>query len=126
MLLELSFISNNPFIPHGHCYLWKPDLVALHLVSDSMIGVAYYVIPITLIYFVRRREDLVFNWIFLLFGAFIIACGTTHFIEVWTLWHPNYWFSGSVKLVTGIISVYTAARLFPLIPQALELPSPKQ
>ncbi len=126
MLSELSLISNNPFMPHGYCYLWKPNLVALHIVSDSMIGLAYYVIPPTLIYFVRKREDLVFNWIFLLFGAFIIACGTTHFIEVWTLWHPNYWFSGAVKLLTAIISVYTAIRLFPLIPQALELPSPKQ
>lgn len=126
MLLELSLISNNSFIPHGHCYLWKSNLVALHILSDSMIGLAYYVIPPTLIYFVRRREDLVFNWMFLLFGAFIIACGTTHFLEVWTLWHPNYWFTGSVKLLTGIISLYTAAKLFPLIPQALELPSPKQ
>ncbi len=126
MFAELSLISNNPFIPHGHCYLWKPNLVALHIVSDSMIGVAYYVIPPTLIYFVRKREDLVYNWMFLLFGAFIIFCGTTHFIEVWTLWHPNYWFSGTVKLFTGLISVYTAVRLFPLIPQALELPSPKQ
>jgi signal transduction histidine kinase/ActR/RegA family two-component response regulator len=114
------------FIPHGHCYLWKPELVGLHIVSDSLIALAYYSIPLTLIYFVRQRKDLPFNWIFLLFGAFIVACGTTHLMEIWTLWHPNYWLSGTLKLVTAVVSVYTAVLLVPLVPQALALPSPAQ
>ncbi|MES1022460.1 ATP-binding protein [Gloeocapsa sp. BRSZ] len=114
------------FIPHGHCYLWKPELVGLHIVSDSLIALAYYSIPLTLIYFVRQRKDLPFNWIFLLFGAFIVACGTTHLMGIWTLWHPHYWLSGTIKLVTAVVSVYTAALLVPLVPQALALPSPAQ
>jgi PAS domain S-box-containing protein len=122
----LTFLSENSFIPHGHCYLWKPDLVGLHIISDSLIALAYYSIPITLVYFVRKREDLPFNWIFLLFGSFIIACGTTHIMEVWTLWHPTYWLSGFIKAITATVSVYTAATLVPLVPQALALPSPAQ
>jgi PAS domain S-box-containing protein len=114
------------FIPHGHCYLWKPDLVLLHVLSDSLIALAYYSIPITLFYFVRKRQDLPFDWIFLLFGAFIIACGTTHIMEVWTLWHPNYWLSGWIKAITAIASMYTALELVPLVPLALALPSPAQ
>lgn len=114
------------FIPHGHCYLWKPDLVGLHLVSDALIALAYYSIPLTLFYFVRQREDLPFDWIFLLFGTFIIACGTTHLMGIWTLWHPSYWLSGTIKLVTAVVSVYTAVLLVPLVPQALALPSPAQ
>ena len=114
------------FIPHGHCYLWKPELVGLHIVSDSLIALAYYSIPLTLFYFVRQRKDLPFNWIFLLFGAFIVACGTTHLMEIWTLWHPSYWLSGTIKLVTAVVSVYTAVLLVPLVPQALALPSPAQ
>src|SRR5213080_519301 len=101
----------GPFIPHGHCYLWKPGLVGLHIVSDSLIALAYYSIPIALIYFVRKRRDLPFDWIFLLFGAFIIACGTTHILEVWTLWHPNYWLSGLIKAITAAISLCTAVLL---------------
>ncbi len=116
----------GPFIPHGHCYLWKPGLVGLHIASDSLIALAYYSIPITLIYFVRKRRDLPFDWIFLLFGAFIIACGTTHLLEVWTLWHPNYWLSGFIKAITAAISLCTAVLLVPLIPKALALPSPAQ
>lgn len=118
--------NRNPFIPHGHCYLWQPELVLLHLISDTLIGLAYYSIPITLIYFVRKRQDLPFNWIFQLFGIFIVACGTTHLMEVWTLWHPTYWLSGTIKFVTATVSVYTAVLLVPIIPQALALPSPAE
>jgi len=121
----VDFFS-GPFIPHGHCYLWKPELVWLHLLSDSLIAFAYYSIPLTLLYFVRKRQDLPFDWIFLLFGTFIIACGTTHIMEVWTLWHPDYWLSGLVKVITAIVSLYTAFQLVPLVPQALALPSPAQ
>lgn len=125
----LALLANwylGSFIPHGHCYLWKPGLVGLHLVSDSIIALAYYSIPLTLLYFVRKRRDLPFDWIFLLFGAFIVACGTTHILAVWTLWHPNYWFSGFIKAITAAISLSTAVVLVPLIPKALALPSPAQ
>jgi diguanylate cyclase (GGDEF)-like protein/PAS domain S-box-containing protein len=121
-----SFFTSNSFVPHGHCYLWKPQLVGLHIVSDSLIALAYYSIPIMLIYFVHKRRDAPFQWIFLMFGAFIIACGTSHLMAVWTLWHPDYWLSGGIKLITAFISLYTAAELFILIPQALALPSPAQ
>ena len=114
----------GPFIPHGHCYLWKSELVGLHLVSDSLIALAYYSIPLTLLYFVQKRKDLPFGWIFLLFGAFIVSCGTTHLMEVWTLWHPAYWLSGAIKAMTATVSVYTAVLLVPLVPKALALPSP--
>ena len=114
------------FIPHGHCYLWKPGLVSLHVISDALIALSYYSIPITLFYFVNKRKDLPFNWIFLLFSGFIVACGTTHIMEIWTLWFPTYWVSGLIKALTAIISVFTAVQLIPLVPQALALPSPAE
>jgi PAS domain S-box-containing protein len=121
-----SLMMSDLFIPHGHCYLWKTELVGLHLISDLTIAIAYFSIPLTLFYFVEKREDLPFNWIFSLFGAFIILCGTTHLLEVWTLWYPVYWLSGTVKAMTAIVSAYTAVVLVKLIPQALTLPSPAQ
>jgi len=114
------------FIPHGHCYLWKPGLVGLHVVSDALTALAYYSIPLTLTYFVTKRRDIPFNWIFLLFSAFIISCGTTHILEIWTLWHPNYWLSGFIKAFTAIVSLYTASELVSLLPQALAIPSTAQ
>ncbi|MCF4968329.1 hybrid sensor histidine kinase/response regulator [Nostoc sp. CMAA1605] len=118
--------NGGPFIPHGHCYLWNTELVWLHLISDTIIAIAYYSIPTTLFYFVRKRQDLPFHWIFLLFSGFIVACGTTHILEVWTLWHPTYWLSGFVKALTAAISLLTAVELIPLVPKALALPSPAQ
>ncbi|MGF1939024.1 MAG: sensor histidine kinase [Nostoc sp. ChiQUE02] len=121
-----NFFTDNSFIPHGHCYLWKPSLVWLNIISDSLIALVYYSIPIILIYFVHKRKDFPFKWILLLFGAFIVSCGTTHVMDVWTLWHPTYWLSSLIKVITAIISLYTAIALLPIIPQALALPSPAQ
>ncbi|PHM07241.1 hybrid sensor histidine kinase/response regulator [Nostoc sp. 'Peltigera malacea cyanobiont' DB3992] len=124
--LWINFFTSESFIPHGHCYLWQTNLVWLHILSDAFIALAYYSIPATLFYFVRKRQDLPFDWIFLLFSGFIVACGTTHLMDIWTLWHPTYWVSGFLKAVTATISVITALELVPLVPQALALPSPTQ
>lgn len=124
--LGQDFLTDSSFIPHGHCYLWKPSLVWLNIISDSLIALVYYSIPIALVYFVHKRKDFPFKWILLLFGAFIVSCGTTHLMDVWTLWHPTYWLSTFIKCITAIISLYTAIALLPIIPQAIALPSPAQ
>ena len=121
-----NFFTDSSFIPHGHCYLWKPSLVWLNIFSDSLIALVYYSIPIALVYFVHMRKDFPFKWILLLFGAFIVSCGTTHVMDIWTLWHPTYWLSTFIKLITAIVSLYTAIALLPIIPQALALPSPAE
>jgi two-component sensor histidine kinase len=118
--------TTGPFMPHGHCYLWLPELVWLHVTTDSLIGLAYYIMPIILVYFVRKRQDLPFNWMFLMFGLFIIACGTTHLMSIWNLWYPDYWLAGGVKAITAAVSLMTASLLVPLVPKALALPSPSQ
>lgn len=120
-----NFFTEN-FIAHGHCYLWKPELVWLHAGSDFLIGLSYYSIPLLLIYFIRRRHDVPFQGIFLLFSAFILSCGTGHLLEIWTLWHPYYWISGLMKATTALVSLYTVLELVPLIPKALALPSSAQ
>jgi PAS domain S-box-containing protein len=114
----------NDFLPHGHCYRWQPGLVWLHAGADAMISVAYLVIPLGLFYFARRRADLSYKWMYALFSAFILACGVTHALEVWSIWHATYVLSGTVKLFTGMLSLTTAALMLPLIPKALALPGP--
>lgn len=122
----LTLMGLSQFIPHGHCYLWKSNLVGLHASSDAIIGIAYYSIPLLLLYIVRKRGDLPFNWIFCLFGAFILFCGTGHLLDVLTLWYPFYWISGIVKALTAAVSVLTAIELFILIPAILKIPSNAQ
>ena len=116
----------SQFLPHGVCLLWDQSLLLLHVISDSIIALAYYSIPVALIFFVRRRKDLAFSWIFVLFAIFIVACGTTHVLGIWMIWRPAYWLDGIVKALTASVSLVTAILLWPLIPKALALPSPDQ
>ena len=120
-ILKQLFASG--FMPHGFCYLWDPRIVWLHVVSDTLIAFSYYCIPFGLVYFARRRRDLPFGWVFWLFGLFILGCGTTHLMEVWTIWHPTYLLSGVVKAATAGLSLLTAIMLIPLIPKAISLGS---
>ncbi len=113
-------------MPHGMCYEWDPAVIWLHVISDGLISIAYYSIPLTLLYFVRKRRDLQFSWIFLCFAVFIVACGTTHLMEIWNIWHPVYWLAGGLKAVTAVSSIITAILLVGLIPKALSLPSPSE
>jgi PAS domain S-box-containing protein len=115
-------LETGGFMPHGMCYLWDPGLIRLHLLSDLIIGLSYVAISLGLVYFVRQaKNDIPFSWIFLGFGVFILACGATHFMEVWTLWTPVYWLSGAVKVVTAAASVVVAIALPPLLPKSLAL-----
>src|SRR5215813_2671274 len=103
-LPAFACFSFPQFVPHGYCYLWNPWIVWLHVVSDSLISLSYFCIPIALVYFVRRRSDLPFHWMFWLFGIFILGCGTTHLMEVWTIWRPAYVLSGVIKAFTAAVS----------------------
>src|SRR5471030_1760832 len=116
-----GLFSTDGFMPHGMCYNWDPNVIALHVVSDAIIALAYYSIPLTLLYFVRKRKDLAFDWMFLCFAVFIVACGTTHLMEILNIWHPTYWLSGVLKAITAATSIVTAILLIRLVPQALAL-----
>ena len=112
------------FVAHGYCMRWASSVVWLHVISDAVIALAYCVIPLALIYFVRRRKDLALHWMFVAFGIFILACGTTHIFSIITLWYPVYRIEGVIKAITAAASIVTAALLVKMIPLALSLPSP--
>jgi signal transduction histidine kinase len=126
MLNFFSKLFEMDFMPHGMCYFWRPDVLWLNVVSDSMIAAAYFAIPILLMELVRRRRNLTFHWIFWMFAAFILLCGTTHLLNVVTVWEPLYRFDGLVKLLTGLASLGTAVVLFRLLPRILAIPMPEE
>jgi signal transduction histidine kinase len=112
--------------PHGICLLWRPELIWTHAISDLVIALAYFSIPVVLGYFASKRPDISFGWVIWCFVVFIVACGTTHLLSIWTLWVPDYGIEALVKAVTAAASVATAFILWPLLPRALALPSPAQ
>lgn len=119
-------LEADDLAPHGICLLWRPELIWTHVISDALIGVAYFSIPIVLAYFASQRRDIAFGWMFWCFAVFITACGATHLFSIWTLWNPDYGTEALIKAVTAAASVATAIALWPLLPLALALPSPEQ
>ncbi len=115
---------NTSYAPHGYCLLWQPWLIWTHAVSDALIALAYFSIPLALIVFVRKRPDVAFGRVFGLFALFITACGMTHVLGIWNLWHGDYAAEALVKAITAAASVLTAIVLWPLLPKAIALPSP--
>lgn len=124
-MVNWSDVAFNLY-PHGYCLSWQPGLLWLHAGADSVVALAYFAIPALLLRFVLQRTDLQFSWMFVLFGVFILACGGTHVMSLWTLWRPDYLAAGLLKVVTAVASVGTACALWVLLPKALALPGPAQ
>ncbi|HUA19989.1 MAG TPA: ATP-binding protein [Bryobacteraceae bacterium] len=126
MLEFFRQLFESDFMPHGFCFGWRPDILWLHVSSDAVTALSYYMIPVMLVALVRARRDLAYHWMFTLFGVFILSCGTTHWLAILTLWHPVYRLEGVVKAITALASLPTAIILVGLVPKAIALPSPAQ
>jgi PAS domain S-box-containing protein len=122
----MAFLSSLSFLPHGYCYLWDPWTVGLNVGGDAAIALAYAAISVGLFSVLRVRRDIPFNAIIVCFALFIVACGATHALEVWNVWHSHYLIAGLVKAATAAVSLGTAVYLFLLRPKLLALPSPAQ
>lgn len=117
----MDSIFSDQFMPHGYCFLWRPELVWLHAVADVIIGLAYFAIPITILIILKKRKSTIpFPWVFWMFAAFIFMCGLTHFIELASIWKPAYYIEGFLKVLTAAISLATAIVMFPLIPVLIQ------
>jgi len=115
-------LLKTDFLPHIFCYLRNPALIWTHVIADTLIGLAYFAISVTLAYLIyRTRRDIPFHWMVLAFGLFIIACGGTHFVEAVTVWVPVYVFSAALKVFTALASVTTAVVLPFTVPRILAL-----
>ncbi len=120
--LARQLVSTEGFSPHAYCLVWAPGLLRLFVITDTLTGLSYVAISLALVVLVyQTRRDMPFHWMFLSFGAFIVACGSTHFMDVVTLWLPVYWLAGAAKLITAITSVMAAIMVPPAIPRVREL-----
>lgn len=117
------FLDVQSLSPHGICLLWRPELIWTHAISDVLIGLAYFSIPLALGVFLYHRRDVRFSWAVWLFVVFIMLCGVTHFMMVWTLWRADYGVEALIKAATAAASVVTAIALWPLLPKAIAIPS---
>jgi PAS domain S-box-containing protein len=115
----LERIFGLGFMPHGHCYLWSPEMVWAQVSANLLIGFAYASIATTLAILVRKIRNIPFAWVYLAFGTFILSCGLTHFFDIITVWHPIYWADAGVRAITATASVATALLIVPMVPKAV-------
>lgn len=116
----------NNFMPHGHCYFWRPEILWPMVISDVLTGAAYVALTVLLIIFARKRPDIPYRWIFWGFGSFILACGIGHFIDAWNVWHGHYIMQAAWRVVTCIVSLAVAGVGVVFFPKFLRAPSTVQ
>lgn len=126
MLDFFAKLFSADFMPHKMCYLGDAAVTWVNVISDCLIALSYYLIPVLLIGLVRKRKDVEFRWAFVAFAMFILACGTTHLLGAVTVWHPVYRLEGMSKAITAAASAATFIALIPFMPALVALPSPKQ
>ena len=118
--------DTSDFPPRWACGDWSPGHGWLHVLSDLGVWSAYFAIPLTLSFFLARRKDLPFRYIFLLFAAFILLCGTTHLMEAFLFWWPAYRLAGVIKLLTAVVSWITVFALIQVTPNVLAMRTPDE
>lgn len=116
-------MDSQQFMPHGMCLLWKPQLLAAYVVADALIAIAYFTIPVILVWIVKKRGDIPYSAVFWMFAVFILSCGTTHVLDIIVIWHPVYYAEAVVKWITAIASIGTTVMLIPLIPKIMRIRS---
>jgi signal transduction histidine kinase/CheY-like chemotaxis protein len=120
----IDFFGVQNFMPHGYCLGWDSPLLWLTAMSDAIMTIAYSTYPIGIAYFVWKRKDLEYRWLYLgFFIAFILTCASTHFLSVVTIWIPLYWLEAYVNAVAAFVSTATVFAIWWVIPRALKLPS---
>ncbi|MEC5127327.1 ATP-binding protein [Verrucomicrobiales bacterium BCK34] len=113
--------DTSDFQPRWNCGNWTEFHGWLHVISDLLIFGAYVTIPLSIsAFYVLKRKEIAYSNILLLFAAFILSCGATHFIEATIFWHPWYRLSGVMKLITAIASWLTVGFLLAQIPKAIK------
>jgi signal transduction histidine kinase len=119
----LNLFSEDGFLPHGHCFLWTPGVLWTDVISDLLITLSYYSIPVCVLYFLKQRKDVPFARLPILFSLFVFACGTTHLMSVVDIWTPLYRLDALFRAITAAVSVVTAVFMWSLLPALLAHPS---
>lgn len=100
------------------------NILECQKVSDLLIAVAYFSIPIELLYFISC-SNVPFKWVLLQFIAFIVLCGLTHLLNVWTYYGPHSFqlmLALTIsKFLTALVSCATVITLLTLIPLLLKV-----
>jgi len=107
-------LKPDSLMPHAVCWSADPTLIWTMVATNLVTFLSYLTIAATLVVLVRRtRRLIVRDWAYFLIGfaLFILACGSTHLLEVVTTWSPIFWVDAWTNIVTALLSGYVAFML---------------
>jgi signal transduction histidine kinase len=84
------------------------------VIANTVTFFSYVSICATLLLIGKRTfRSMARDWIWLVIGfaLFIVACGTTHLMDVVTTWIPVFWIGAWATIITAVLSAYVAAVL---------------
>jgi signal transduction histidine kinase len=101
-------------MPHAICWRADPHLIWVMVAANAITFLSYLSICLTLLSLVSHTRKVIardWAWFVTGFALFIIACGSTHFMEVVTTWLPFFWIDAATNVVTALLSAYVAFNL---------------
>ena len=101
-------------MPHAVCWAADPKLVWTMVLANLITFLSYLSLCITLLFIATRtRKVIARDWIWFVvgFALFIVACGSTHLMDVVTTWKSVFWLDAWAVIITAILSAYVALML---------------
>lgn len=114
-------LDTSDWPPRWICGIWSDFHGWLYIISDTITWLAYFIIPIIIIWFIQRNPRIPFLPVFWLFGLFIVFCGLTHLMDAIIFWWPAYRLSALLRFFTAVVSITTVFALIRDLPKLLNI-----
>lgn len=122
-----QWFSSPGFLPRGQSYQWTLELLWTYVVADAVIGIACFIIPVGLVYYARKRYDYrSSSWVIVMLSAFVFISGVSHFLAIWSIWHPVYWLDALTKALAAFASLFTVVLLWLVMRRLTQAPTAQE
>jgi signal transduction histidine kinase len=123
-LFRGDILDMSTLTPHGACLDWRPELIWLNVVSDTMAAFAFFATAFVLGFYVwRRRQEVMFRGVFWSLAIFAAVGGITRIVSIVTLWVPVYGIEGLIKALLALVAIAMTTEMLRMRPRLQVLPT---
>src|SRR5688572_29531810 len=105
---------------------WTTGLGLTLLLANLATALAYFIIPLLILFFLARRKHGGWSRIWFLFFVVLVVGGLVHLLAATSFWWPAYRFHVLVNVTMAVVSWIAIVALIPLIPRMLESKSAEE
>ncbi len=99
---------------------WTQSMGLGLMLANLATALAYFAIPLVIIYFLIRRNHVRWSRLWFLFFVALVVGGLTHLLAATAFWWPVYRFHLVVDVTMAVVSWIAIVLLIPLVPKLLE------